>query len=36
VDEGTRDGLMREVLAIYGEDDSALKSFIFEPVGEYL
>jgi hypothetical protein len=36
MDEGTRDGLMREVRAIYEGDDSVLKSFMYEPVGEYL
>ena len=36
MDEGTRDGLMREIRAIYEEDDSVLKSFMYEPVEGYL
>jgi hypothetical protein len=36
MDGGTRDGLMRDIRAIYEEDDSVLKSFIYEPVEEYL
>jgi len=36
MDEGTREGLMREIRAIYEEDDSVLKSFIYEPVEGYL
>jgi hypothetical protein len=36
MDEGTRHGLMREIRAIYEEDDSVLKSFIYEPVEGYL
>ncbi len=36
MDEGTRDEVMREIRAIYGKDDSVLKSFMYEPVEEYL
>jgi hypothetical protein len=36
MDEAERDRLMREIRAIYEEDDSVLKSFIFEPVEKYL
>lgn len=36
VDEADRNEMMREIRAIYLKDDSALKSFIFEPVEEYL
>jgi hypothetical protein len=36
MDEGTREELMRDIRAIYEEDDSVLQSFMFEPVKEYL
>ena len=36
MDEGTRDGLMREIQEIYEKDDSVLKSFMYEPVEKYL
>jgi len=36
MDEGTRDEVMRDLRAIYGKDDSVLKSFMYEPVEEYL
>jgi uncharacterized Zn finger protein len=31
-----REDLMRDIRAIYEKDDSVLKSFMYEPVGEYL
>jgi len=36
MNEGTRDGLMKDIRAIYEKDDSVLKSFMYEPVEEYL
>jgi hypothetical protein len=36
MDEGARDGVMRGIRAIYGKDDSVLKSFMYEPVERYL
>ncbi len=36
MDEGTHENLMRDIRAIYERDDSVLKSFIYEPVEEYL
>jgi hypothetical protein len=36
MDEGTREEVMREIRAIYGKDDSVLKSFMYEPVEGYL
>jgi hypothetical protein len=36
MDEGTREELMRDIRAIYEKDDSVLKSFMYEPVEEYL
>jgi hypothetical protein len=35
-DEGTREEVLREIRTIYEEDDSVLKSFMYEPVEEYL
>ena len=34
MDEADRDGVMREIRAIYMVDDSVLKSFMYEPVEE--
>jgi uncharacterized Zn finger protein len=34
--EADREDLMRDIRAIYREDDSVLKSFMYEPVEEYL
>jgi hypothetical protein len=31
-----REEVMRDIRAIYREDDSVLKSFMYEPVEEYL
>ena len=36
MDEAERDGLMRDIRAIYEKDDSVLKSFMYEPVADYL
>jgi len=36
MDERTRKDLMREIRAIYEEDDSVLKGFMYEPVERYL
>ena len=36
MDEGTRNGVMREIRAIYEKDNSVLKSFMYEPVEGYL
>ncbi|MGC9515869.1 SWIM zinc finger family protein [Methanocrinis sp.] len=36
MDEGTREEMMKDIRAIYEKDDSVLKSFMYEPVKEYL
>ncbi len=36
MDGEDRDGVMRDIRAIYEEDDSVLKSFMYEPVEEYM
>ena len=36
MDEAECDELMRDIRAIYEEDDSVLKSFIYEPVADFL
>jgi hypothetical protein len=36
MDEADREEVMRDIRAIYREDDSVLKSFMYEPVEEYL
>ena len=36
MDEETRDGVMREIRAIYERGDSVLKSFMYGPLEEYL